>query len=51
MALLLGAGGDDLGVLGFLGFLGFPWVLVWLVFGWFAVVFRHEALTFSGGDR
>jgi len=40
MALLLGAGGDHLGVL---GVLGFPWVLVWLVCGWFAVVFRHEA--------
>jgi len=30
MALLLGAGGDHLGVL---GVLGFPWVLVWLVCG------------------
>jgi hypothetical protein len=36
MALLLGAGGDHLGVL------GVPWVLVWLVCGWFAVVFRQR---------
>jgi len=42
MALLLGAGGDHLGVLGVLGVLGFPWVLVWLVCGWFAVVFRQR---------